>query len=141
HQRMGDKFQNHKKHTMVGVPGAKTSVKSVDASVKSGAEQSAPSPPNTPSNELGWVQKVLDVGRSREQAVDSHGLTGDDVDTRSSEALSDVRALGTRYGTSEQDRQEMEQVIVDLRAMTEMSWVSIGDEELRECVNATPVML
>ncbi|KAG9078204.1 hypothetical protein FRC06_008494 [Ceratobasidium sp. 370] len=140
-RRIGDKFRNHRKHAMVGVPGAKTSLKSVDASVKSGAEQSAPSPPNTPSDELGCVRKLLDLGRSSEQAADSYGLTGGDTDTRSSGALSDVRALGTRYGTSKQDCQEMEQVIIDMRAMTEMSWASIGDEELRECVNVTLVML
>ncbi|KAG8720866.1 hypothetical protein FRC08_017747 [Ceratobasidium sp. 394] len=127
-RQMGDKFRNYKKHA-TGATGGGTSVKSVDASAR---ELSVSGSPKSSNNEADWVEKSRNLNSPREPAADSHGSVGDDIGTEFSEALSDVRALGGRYGTSELDRQEIEQVLSDLQAMKDTSWASVEDGELRE---------
>ncbi|KAG9083852.1 hypothetical protein FS749_005685 [Ceratobasidium sp. UAMH 11750] len=100
--------------------GPGQSTKSVDMSAGAGAAPSVPSPPATQSDDEDWGNTA------------PAGATADDTDTGSSGAVSDIRSLGTRYGTSEQDRLEMEQVLVDLQATTESSWAAVGEDELRQ---------
>ncbi|KAG9092034.1 hypothetical protein FS749_016057 [Ceratobasidium sp. UAMH 11750] len=132
--RFGDKFGHHRR-SLGKAARAASSTRSANASVKSGAAQSVPSPPGTSDGENG-TGTPCEPGPSGEQHARFHRVRGDDTETGSSGALSDPRGLGTRYETSEQDQSDMEQTLLGLQATTGESWAAIGDDELRERQNS-----
>ncbi|KAG9082821.1 hypothetical protein FS749_006552 [Ceratobasidium sp. UAMH 11750] len=139
HSRFGDKFRHHRRTLGKAAPAA-SSTRSPNASVKSGAAESVPSPPGTSDGE-GSADMPREPGPSGEQRVRLHQATGDDAETGSSGALSDPRGLGTRYETSEQDQADMERALLGPQETTGQSWAAIGDDELRERQNSIVVTL
>ncbi|KAG9124242.1 hypothetical protein FRC07_012293 [Ceratobasidium sp. 392] len=116
-QRVADKFRNHRKavQTQAGV---------------SVADASVPSPPKTPT----------DAEHFGESGAEDATGDEDDAETGGSEALSDMRGFGTRYYTSETDREEMERLLDELKEMTSAHWAAVTEEELREQVDLTTML-
>ncbi|KAG9099909.1 hypothetical protein FRC06_004712 [Ceratobasidium sp. 370] len=138
--RLGDKLRHHRRGLGKSAPPA-SSTRSPNTSVKSGAGQSVPSPPQTQSDDEDWADMPPEPGPSGEQDVESHQVRGDDAESGSSGPLSDPQGLGPRYETSEQDQVDMELALLDLQATTRESWAAIGDEELRQRQNSIVVAL
>ncbi|KAG8690640.1 hypothetical protein FRC08_010469 [Ceratobasidium sp. 394] len=130
HARFGDKFQHHRK-ILTKPAAAGSSTRRLNASVKSSAAQSVPSPPES-NNAEDLVDMPTEPELSGEPHMGFHQVTGDNAETGSSGALSDPRGLGTHYETSDQDQADMEQTLLGLQETVGESWAAIEDDELRE---------